>query len=145
VRVDPPARGKWTESDMDIVSQSEGDPPLLFVAGEAYPNGEVNLPVTIYVDYPLSKPAHFRVTGARQRATATQMFGLVSELYTAIYSAEESAVGTEAHGARAGPRCGNRGVTDGPFGVWGHDLCDLRVHTISHSPGNDVWALGVDS
>jgi hypothetical protein len=45
--------------------------------------------------------------------------------YRVIYEAEACAVGAEAHAARAGPRLYNRGATEGPFGIWGHDLGDL--------------------
>jgi hypothetical protein len=54
--------------------------------------------------------------------------------YRVMYAAEACAVGAEAHAARVGPHCLNRGRTDGPFGIWGHDLGDLVLEGFTWAP-----------
>jgi len=105
----------------------------------------VRTPLVVYVDYPLRKPAYFRVTGEESFTTAGAVFNLLEAVYAAIYAAEERAVGAEAHRARAGGKCANRGETDGPYGIWGHDLEDLHVHSLYYSPRAEAWYMEVDS
>ena len=39
----------------------------------------------------------------------------------------------------------NRAATDGTYGIWGHDLGDLVLHTIYYAPTSGEICLGIDS
>lgn len=39
----------------------------------------------------------------------------------------------------------NRARTDGKWGIWGHDLSDLDLHTVTYDSEKDLYFLGIDS
>lgn len=39
----------------------------------------------------------------------------------------------------------NRAETNGVWGIWGHVLGDLDLHTVSYDEEKDVYTLGIDS
>lgn len=39
----------------------------------------------------------------------------------------------------------NRAPTNGKYGIWGHSLGDLVLHTVHYDPTGKVIKLGIDS
>lgn len=75
---------------------------------------------TFVYDYPLSRAAAF------EHVLTSEMNGedvlvLARQDYGRIYREEESAVGNPGHI----PGMLNRAVSEGPYGIWGHDFNDL--------------------
>ena len=79
-------------------------------------------------DYLYSSPAGLSARDVARCIVAT---------YRVIYAAERAAVGAAAHEARAGAISLNRGKTNGPFGIWGHDLGDLVLEGFTWAPSAD--------
>jgi hypothetical protein len=94
-----------------------------------------NFPATIFYIYPLgeSKGPDYRYVSPAG-LSARDIARCVAATYHVIYAAECAAVGEEAHKKRAGGNCMNRGTTDGPFGIWGHDLRDLVLEGFLWAP-----------
>lgn len=65
----------------------------------------------------------------------------VSELYQSIYAAEAASAPDPGHVSGLY----NRGTSGGTYGIWGHDLRELCLHTVSFDAGKGVYRLGVDS
>lgn len=79
----------------------------------------------------------------------------IAETYQRIYDEEEKTTTllVETVGdriSREDPtdwRCkmSNRACTDGKWGIWGHSLSDLDLHTVEYKPEDDTYYLGIDS
>ncbi len=67
---------------------------------------------------------------------------LISEEYQRIYLEEEC---TSEINVRLIPGTLNRNETNGKFGVWGHTLEDLCLHTIWYDSSTHMCHLGIDS
>jgi hypothetical protein len=78
-------------------------------------------------------PEGFFTRAALARAIAAR--------YQAIYAEEEG----NAPPAGDLPGMLNRATTDGQYGIWGHRLGDLLLHTVGHSAEADLYTLGIDS
>ena len=106
--------------------------PTVFPAG---------FPCVILYLYPLDLDKHLPEwvyeTTSPEGLSLRDIVRCIVATYKVIYAAEECAVGAEAHAARAGPRSLNRGRTNGPFGIWGHDLRDLVLEGFDWSPLTD--------
>jgi hypothetical protein len=126
----------------DVYMGSASDGELLHVVsgGAAAAHEEIYPPgcpcVMLYI-YPLADDAvwvYDTPPDAGAGLSLRDVVRCVAATYKVIYAAEECAVGAEAHAARAGPRIYNRGATDGPFGIWGHDLGELVLESFSWAP-----------
>lgn len=62
----------------------------------------------------------------------------VSEVYNRIYDEEEKPTTTYEF-------LQNRVKTSGKYGIWGHYLSDLDLHTIIYMPEYNLYDLGTDS
>jgi hypothetical protein len=93
------------------------------------------------IDYPLSVP--YIQTGRTPSCGVTrrELIGIIVDAYRAVYAMEDKTSGVPAdhmHGMY------NRNTTDGTYGIWGHDIGDLDLHSAYISKGG-VITLGVDS
>ena len=106
-----------------------------FSTSVVYP---ANHPAVILYIYPLSegKSPEYEYTSPAG-LSARDIARCIAATYRVIYAAECAAVGEAAHAARAGGICINRGRTNGPFGIWGHDLRDLVLEGFT-------WARAAD-
>jgi len=98
---------------------------------EYYPKpGNLDLPEGVYefrYDYPLSVPAKFkRKLGPKH--TARNILRFAARDYKKIYDIEDGKVGHPGHGAELGLL--NRNTSNGPYGIWGHDMGDLFFEAI---------------
>jgi len=89
------------------------------------------------VSYPLRQEYIFQLQGDVQGGgfTRRRVAAGVAELYQYIYEAESESAAVL-----------NRGVTtEGRYGIYGHSLEDLVLHTVEYEAHRDVFTLGVDS
>ncbi len=87
----------------------------------------------IEFDYPLSNPVTFTFKKPNG-FTRLDLFRAVYDGYTAIYAAEEADCGKTENI----PGLLNRQLSEGPFGIWGHDLEDLAIEEIKIKDNGDV-------
>ena len=105
--------------------------------------------LTLILDYPLRDELRFTITASRPNGfTRAELAKKISEVYQRVY--QEEAATTKVAVIPPNERKGlqNRNETNGKYGIWGHDLSDLVLHTveISREPdGKAVASLGIDS
>ncbi|KAG5368810.1 hypothetical protein CJU90_1040 [Yarrowia sp. C11] len=109
------------------------------------PEGEEDDPkyVLLILDYPLDDDYEFKVFPDDKRGfTRGHLIREVKRHYDRVYAEEEE---TSTVPVTNIPNMMNRVTTDGNYGVWGHDLSDLALHTVSYNPKKNLFWLGVDS
>lgn len=97
----------------------------------------------IRFDYPLSNPVTFKfVDGPYTRRELAQ---LICSCYQTIYREEDES--TKIPAGQISPNMLNRNMTDGKYGIWGHDIGDLVLHTvyIKTNEHGILYTLGIDS
>lgn len=99
--------------------------------------------VTLILDYPLDDDYEFRIYPDDERGfTRGHIIREIKRTYDKVYAEEEE---TSTVPVGNIPGLLNRDFTDGNYGVWGHDLSDLGLHTVSYNPARNVFWLGIDS
>ena len=66
----------------------------------------------------------------------------ITDRYQEIYEEEERTTTAEAGLI---PSMLNRSPTDGKYGIWGHEIQDLVLHTVTYNSENGVYTPGIDS
>lgn len=100
----------------------------------------------ILIDYPLEDEFYFplRKEGSCYSGdlTAGEIIDRVLEIYQEIYQVE-----AETTTVKPGylPGMLNRNATDGKYGIYGHDLCDLVLVSVHFNPKENMIDLGIDS
>src|SRR5580700_3465963 len=91
--------------------------------------------IKILIDYPLTRPSTFEVKCPNPEGwTEVEFLDAVHAAYRAVYSLEDDS-------GRAG-NLYNLGKSDGPVGIWGHDIGDLYLEgAIKRTDG--TWELEV--
>lgn len=106
---------------------------------------KLGIPVSkIIIRYPLSNKAEITVSGVK---TMNDLLEDIVKGYQEVYRMEEESTGKEASRmCDEIPGCPliNRGRTDGVFGIWGHFIDDLAIHTV-YLYKNGYVTIGVDS
>lgn len=108
-------------------------------------NKKLEIPVSkIIIGYPLSNKAEITVSGVK---TMNDLLSDIVKGYQEVYRMEEDS--TEKEASRMCdeiPGCSliNRGRTNGMFGIWGHFIDDLAIHTV-YLHKNGYVTIGVDS
>ncbi len=108
------------------------------------PPDEIILPAnqifTLYIDYPLTTEFTTELNTGVHGLTRRNVIDFVIKCYKKIYEEED-----ESTKVKAGhiPNMFNRNKTNGKYGIWGHDLSDLMIHTL-YVQGNEL-RVGVDS
>lgn len=74
--------------------------------------------------------------------TRADLARAVAARYNAIYDEEAKTTAVEPGYI---PGMLNRNRTNGRYGIWGHDIGDLVLHTVEHDPVTGVYTLGIDS
>lgn len=95
---------------------------------------------TLKITYPLSK-AFIEKVEFGNPLTREQIVRWIVDAYHYIYNREDKTTSIMPEHISG---MLNRVETDGDFGIWGHDLEDLDLHTI-HVDENNVIEVGVDS
>jgi hypothetical protein len=103
----------------------------------------------VILDYPLRKEVSFPISASSASGfSRAELARKVADLYKRVY--EEEAQTSRIAVVPLDQRKGliNRNETNGKYGIWGHDLSDLVLHTIEISrkaDGTIVACLGIDS
>jgi hypothetical protein len=99
--------------------------------------------IRIVADYPFSREFEFEVTpgDGRTEFTRAALARAVADLYQRIYDEEDETAGGPTPNI---PGLLNRGRSEGTYGIWGHDLGDLVLHTV-HKGHDGRYSLGIDS
>lgn len=93
---------------------------------------------TIKITYPLSVEVTTKITGSFTRKQLAQE---IAKIYDAIYVDESRSSSIPEQNI---PGMLNRVQTNGKYGIWGHDISDLILHT-AYLLGDNTIELGVDS
>lgn len=107
-------------------------------------NTDDNKCVTLWLDYPLDDEYSFKIypEDVSKGFTRGHLIREIKRTYDKLYAEEEE---TSSLPVENIPGMLNRATTDGNYGVWGHALDDLVLHTISYDHDkNEIW-LGIDS
>ena len=102
--------------------------------------------ITVEFSYPLSKAVTFDFHSNNGNGfTREQLEDLVTSTYQKIYEEEEESTQVEPGHI---PGMLNRNTTNGKYGIWGHDIEDLVLHTLYVTYRDNALpyiTLGVDS
>lgn len=123
--------------DKDLINLIDGDEIVL-----PYPK------VSIIADYPLNKPAIFELKAGKAGFSRREIIQHIGKIYHHIYETEEASAKTKTVPLEKRTGLINRNVTDGEYGIWGHDLSDLYLSYIEvhqHPSGTIYLILGIDS
>lgn len=90
---------------------------------------------TLVITYPLSTPYNGKFKVGKRGMTRGKLVEKVIESYKEIYATEDEDVGAPT-GNIAGML--NRASSDGRYGIWGHCMEDLMLHTAYVGKGNVV-------
>ena len=93
---------------------------------------------TLVIEYPLSTA--FKKKFTTKGMTRRELVTLICKSYKAIYDAEDKAAGKTENI----PGMFNRQTSAGPYGIWGHCLGDLILHTATVQKSGNI-TVGVDS
>lgn len=93
------------------------------------------------IDYPLSTPFKASFDTGENGLSRYDLMSFCVECYKAIYKQEEETSKVEPANI---PGMYNRNTTNGQYGIWGHDIGDLTIHTF-YIDNNNKITLGVDS
>lgn len=98
------------------------------------------------VSYPLKKivEVHVRPLAWGKTHSVESILWEIANAYRVIYEKEKESVGEEKHARRAGTLL-NRGKTNGPYGIWGHDITDLHFETLFVDTANKRGEIHVGS
>jgi hypothetical protein len=91
---------------------------------------EVIIPEGIYslvIDYPLNKPFQRTIKVKRGGMTRRKFVNLVARLYKLIYRQEDRDTKVPTGNI---PGLWNRSTSNGRYGIWGHHIDDLILHTL---------------
>jgi len=133
----------WDDEDNVCTSISVGSPDET-IAGLR--NGDEivlrHKHITVNYTYPLSKPVDLEFEAdSPDGFTRADLFRKICQGYRQIYNEEHAVVGDPGNI----PGMLNRAVSHGPYGVWGHDIGDLALHTVYPDSSGQYCRLGVDS
>jgi len=95
----------------------------------------------LVIDYPLSNEFRKKFKTGVKGMTRRQFINLAVKSYKYVYDTEDKDVGHKTGNIKG---MYNRQTSEGRYGIWGHALGDLVLHTAYIKKGN-VIELGVDS
>jgi hypothetical protein len=125
------AGGEWEDHDSDE-SESPLEPNEIIVKKQD---------ITIVYDYPLDGEFPFTYhTDNPKGFTREEISELVMDQYRQIYEEEEE----EDDDPGCVPGMLNRATSHGHYGIWGHDIGDLILHTL-YQEADGTYSLGIDS
>jgi len=96
--------------------------------------------IDVVFSYPLSSDFTFTFS-AEGGFTREEISNMIMKKYADIYQEEEDTSNIEAGNHEKFVL--NRNQTDGKYGIWGHGIGDLMLHSMMKENGK--WSLGVDS
>lgn len=103
--------------------------------------------IKIIIDYPLKNQYEFTLTSDKG-FTRTQLLSEISKHYYKIFEEEEASATIKTIPPDKRTTMANRNETNGKYGIWGHDIADLVLSSISvykTSKGEIVLSLNIES
>jgi hypothetical protein len=85
----------------------------------------------LIINYPLSKPAVYKINTGKHGMGLVQLLGKIGKLYQKTYDREDATSPSEEEG--------------GIYGIYGHNIDDLNLSSISVNHKTKKIRLGVDS
>lgn len=105
--------------------------------------------LNIVVDYPVTGVWQFRITSDNPKGfTRAGLANGISRVYHFLYADEERTTKIKVIPLAQRKKLLNRNRTDGKYGIWGHDIGDLVLHTVElfrAADGRLYALLGIDS
>ena len=102
----------------------------------------------VVLDYPLHNESTFPINASAPSGfTRAEIVRKIADLYKKVYE-EEARTSKIPVTPPEQRKSYNRNETNGKYGIWGHDLGDLELHTIELSREADGTVsahLGIDS
>lgn len=126
-KVGDPLWSDWMIEDDKYADEIRKTPPDQVVLQE----GEYKLEIS----YPLTNPSVSKLKVGKRGLTRKALVAKICAKYKEIYASEDD----PGHI----PGMYNRAQSEGKYGIWGHDLCDLILCS-AHVKGKTI-TLGVDS
>lgn len=123
----------WMHADPEYKKEIADNPPDEVILG----GGQI---FTLIIDYPLTNPFEEKFMTPPEGLTRIGLFTHIASSYKKIYKEEDEEVGDPG----MIPGMMNRQTSDGKYGIWGHGLGDLVLHTAYLEDGN-IISVGVDS
>ena len=103
----------------------------------------------VVLDYPLRAEFRFPISASSSKGfTRTELVRKIADLYKRVYEEEDQTSKNPVVPLEQRKGLINRNETSGKYGIWGHDLDDLVLHTIEISRTTDgtvLAHLGIDS
>lgn len=96
--------------------------------------------INIEFDYPLSNVVKFNFS----KSGGFSIYDIIKYIcsgYERIYREEEEEVGNPGHI----PGMFNRMASNGPYGIWGHDINDLFIEAIDYDKKKKLITLSIGS
>ena len=103
--------------------------------------------VKLIIDYPMRSPYEEIIASASGDGfTRAELTMIIAGRYQAVYEEEArtSSVGLKSHSS-SGMFSLNRHATNGRYGIYGHEICDLLLHSVHHNKLTNEIRLGIDS
>jgi len=94
----------------------------------------------LVIDYPLHRPFKTEIKTGTKGLTREEVVDIIVRSYKLVYKEEKA---TSKIPAGLIPGMYNRNTTDGKYGIWGHELGDLMLHTLEIN--DNVLTVGIDS
>ena len=125
------------EEEAEYIKKTTPD-EVIFPANQLY---------KLRITYPLSYPYCKKFTTSEKGMTRIEFVQLCVEAYQSIYAEEERTTKGKKNPIDRPFERGllNRPTTKGRFGIWGHSLDDLVLHTAYLKEDTGEITLGVDS
>lgn len=96
---------------------------------------------TLIIDYPVFKPYKATIKTGKRGMTRVKLASEICTHYKKMYREEDKSAG--GHPGRIKGMV-NRALSNGTYGIWGHDLGDLVLCNVKIDDKNNI-TLGVDS
>jgi len=97
--------------------------------------------INIVIDYPLTNQFEITLKPKTKGWTRLAVVEFIIKCYKQIYKEEEKSSKIKSGHI---PNMFNRNQTDGKYGIWGHDLSDLILHSLDEE-SKDVFVVCCDS
>lgn len=100
-----------------------------------------NTPYELLIDYPTSTPYRKRFNTGKKGMTRIQLADYICKNYRKMYAEEDKTAGGDPGHI---PGMFNRAQSEGKYGIWGHDIGDLVLCSVTIDSKNFI-TLGVSS
>jgi hypothetical protein len=85
----------------------------------------------LVIDWPLTNPARISITAPiTQGFTRRELVRAICDEYSNVYEAEDGTAATKSVPLLLRAEGEKRNRTDGVYGIWGHDLSELRLTAV---------------